>query len=350
MPILIPTLIFGLWGPHQSIEAARRRVAISIGGAAKDIVFTSGATEANNIAILGIARGAVSKKRHRIITLATEHSSILEPVKSLREEHFESVIVGVGKDGLVDLKKLEATINAETLLVSVMMVNNETGVIQPMADIASICRANGAFLHSDCAQALGKIPINVVSDGLDLATFSGHKIYGPKGIGCIYVNNLKKAPIRPMFLGGGQEGGLRPGTLPVSLCVGFGIAAHLAHTEVDAFSVRAGCLEQKLWNSILKLCPDAQRNGSQMERAAGCFSIYFPGEQVNALLDGLRGIDISTGSACTVTKTRSSHVLKAMGCSEAHTDGTIRLCIGKPTTESDVDNAIKILRRYFIRK
>ena len=329
---------------RRAAEDARQNVAAAVGAKAKDLVFTSGATESNNLAILGIA-GAARGTRQRVVTQATEHRSVLDPVASLSEDGFEVVTIGVGRDGIIDLAALGQAVDAGTLLVSIMFVNNETGVIQPITEIAKICQAAGALLHCDCAQALGKVPVNVKALGVDCASFSAHKAYGPKGIGALYVKNLRKAPIRPLFRGGGQEGGLRPGTLPVPLCVGFGAAARLAAREQAAFAARAMRLQNRLWAGIHEAVPQARLNGHPENRAAGCLSICFPGARADALIDTFAGIDVSTGSACEATKTRASHVLKAMRCSRADADATIRMSIGRFTTEADVDRIISIIKR-----
>ena len=331
---------------RQATENARADIAKAIHSAARDMVFTSGATESNNLAILGTARGAKGKRR-RIVTLATEHHSVLEPVKSLKKDGFEPVILGVRRDGIVDLEELEQVVDASTLLVSVMLVNNETGVVQPAKDIAAVCQNAGALFHSDCAQALAKVPVDVAELGFDLASFSSHKSYGPKGIGALYVKNLSKAPIVPVYHGGGQEGGLRPGTLPVPLCVGLAIASRLAEEEQADFSVRAASLVERLLEGIRQVREDVHLNGHPEQRATGCLSITFPGTPSNALIDGFCGLAISSGAACSATNTRSSHVLKAMRCSKAHADSTVRLSIGRFTTESDIDHAVQIIQQYF---
>ena len=329
---------------RRATESARRRVAAAIGSSAQDVIFTSGATEANNIAILGTA-GAAPQGRRRVVTQATEHRSVLEPFASLRDREFDVVTVGVGRDGLVDLDELSRVVDEATLLVSVMLVNNETGVIQSLKPIAQVCSRAGAILHSDCAQALGKVQVDVNDLQVDLASFSAHKVYGPKGIGALYVRNLRRAPIHPISFGGGQEGGLRPGTLPVPLCVGFGMAAEIAvrhHTEAtDGLSL----LAKRLWQGISIIAPNARLNGHPTQRAPGCLSVCFPGCHADALIDAWQGIDVAKGSACEATKTRSSHVLRAMGASRTQADSSIRISVGRFTNEDDIQGALTIIGR-----
>ena len=326
---------------RRATDDARRKLAASIGASAKDVIFTSGATEANNIAVLGTA--AASRRRQRVVTQSTEHKSILGPFASLADRNFDVVTVGVGRDGVVDLDELSRVVDEATLLVSVMLVNNETGVIQPLQAIAQICSRAGALLHSDCAQALGKVEIDVDAFRVDLASLSAHKAYGPKGIGALYVRNLRRASIRPITFGGGQEAGLRSGTLPVPLCVGFGTAAEIAARELIKAKERLSFLEDRLWQGILNIAPEARLNGHQTERAPGCLSIYFPGCRADALIDCWQGIEVAKGSACEATNTRSSHVLRAMGATRAKADASIRMSIGRFTTDEDIDNAIAII-------
>ena len=327
---------------RRATETARRKIADSIGAGAQDVIFTSGATEANNLAILGTA-GAASQGRRRIITQATEHRSVLEPVSFLADHGFEVITIGVGSDGLLDMEELSQAVDKRTLVVSVMLVNNETGVIQPVEEIATICSGAGALLHSDCAQALGKVFFDVNDLKVDLASVSAHKIYGPKGIGGLYIRNLRRAAIRPIAFGGGQEGGLRPGTLPVPLCVGFGMAAEIAVTEHFEGSKRLSSLENRLWQGISDVAPRAKLNGHPTRRVPGCLSVHFPGCYADALIDAWQGIEVAKGSACEAIKTRSSHVLRAMGASRAQADSSIRMSVGRFTTENDIDEAIAIM-------
>ena len=328
----------------RATENARHKIAVAIGAPTKDVIFTSGATESNNIAILGISAAAPLQRR-RVVTQATEHRSVLGPVAYLTEQGFEVITVGVGRDGIVNLDELSRSVDESTLLVSVMLVNNETGVIQPIREVAEICRRAGALLHSDCAQALGKISIDVDTFRFDLASFSAHKVYGPKGIGSLYIRNLRRTPIRAITFGGGQEGGIRPGTLPVPLCVGFGKAAQIARAEEIGHKEHLSNLEQRLWEGIRRIAPTATRNGHMTLRAPGCFSVQFPGYHADALIDAWQGIEVAKGSACEATKVRSSHVLRSMGITRAQADSTIRMSVGRFTTVQDVDETISIIGR-----
>ena len=326
----------------RAIETARRRIARAIGGDARRVVFTSGATEANNLAILGVARG--STNRRGIVTVRTEHSSVLEPTQALVEMGFDVQTLAVQSDGLVDLDAVERAVNERTLLVSVMHVNNETGVIQPLPAIAAICERAGALMHSDCAQSLGRLPLNIRSLGADLLTLSAHKCYGPKGIGALYVGNHAKNRIKPLTLGGGQEGGLRPGTLPVPLCIGFGEACRVAASDIHADAERMERLAEELLKAILAAFPRAQLNGSRRYRVPGAFNVRFPGVGGDELLEALEGIQASSGSACASTVTEPSPVLLAYGLSRAEADGSLRFCVGRFTTEEEVRNAVDVIR------
>lgn len=327
----------------RAVETARRQVARAIGGDARRVVFTSGATEANNLAMFGAARA--SADRRRIITVQTEHSSVLEPAQALREMGFDVQKLPVQSNGIVDIEAVEGAVDERTLLVSVMHVNNETGVIQTIPAIAEICRRVGAILHSDCAQSLGRLPLDVRKLGADLLTLSAHKCYGPKGIGALYVGNRARNRIRPLTLGGGQEGGLRPGTLPVPLCIGFGEACRVAASDVHADAERMGRLAEELLKSIFTAFPRAQLNGSQRHRAPGAFNVRFPGAGGDELLDAFEGIQASSGSACASTVTEPSPVLLAYGLSPAEADGSLRFCVGRFTTEDEVRSAGDVIRR-----
>ena len=326
----------------RAVDEARRRVARAIGGDARGVVFTSGATEANNLAIFGVARAATS--RRKVVTVGVEHSSVLEPALALRDEGFQVEVLPVGGDGIVDLDAVAQAVDENTLLASVMHVNNETGVVQPIADIAEICHRSGALLHSDCAQSLGKVPFTVERLGADLLTLSGHKCYGPKGIGALYVHRRREIALRPLYLGGDQEGGLRPGTLPVPLCIGFGEACRLAAAEVQEDATRVGRLAHDLLAAILDACPTARLNGSIQHRAPGAFNVRFPDVAGDELLGAFEGLQVSSGSACTSTALEPSRVLLAYGLSADQADASLRFCLGRFTTEDDVCVARRIVQ------
>ena len=327
----------------RAVETARRQVARAIGGDARRVVFTSGATEANNLAVFGVARP--SSVRRGIVTVGTEHRSVLEPAQALRAMGFDVETLSVRSDGIVDLDVVERAVDERTLLVSVMQVNNETGVVQPIPAIAAICQRVGALLHSDCAQSLGRLPVDVRDLGADLVTLSAHKCYGPKGIGALYLGVRARKRIRPVVLGGGQEGGLRPGTLPVPLCVGFGEACRVAAADVHADAERMERLASELLRTILALFPGAQLNGSHRHRAAGAFNVCFPRSGGDELLNAFEGVQVSTGSACASTVVEPSHVLTAHGLSTAEADRSLRFCVGRFTTQEEVSLACDIIRR-----
>lgn len=327
----------------RAIDRARRQVSRAIGGDARGVVFTSGATEANNLAIFGTARA--SNSRRKVVSICTEHSSVIEPVRALQEEGFEIAVLPVGGDGLVDLEALERSIDDRTVLVTVMHVNNETGVIQPVAKIAELCHRAGALLHSDCAQSLGKVPFTVGGIAADLVTLSSHKCYGPNGIGALYVHRRRQVALKPLSVGGGQEGGLRPGTLPVALCVGFGEACQLAAANVTEDADRIARLGETLLAAILETCPKARLNGSPWHRVPGAFNVCFPGAVGDELLSAFEGIQVSSGSACASATMEPSRVLMAHGLSAAEADSSLRFCLGRFTSERDVCMAIEVVQR-----
>ena len=339
----------GLYGnPHTTshlagieaarvVEIARRQVARAIGGDARRVVFTSGATEANNLALLGLARAAVG--RQKILSLESEHSSVVEPLLALGKEGFNVELLPVGSDGIADLNVIERAVDEQTVLFSAMHVNNETGVVQPLAEISRICHRHGALLHSDCAQLLGRIAVDVETLGADLLTLSSHKCYGPKGIGALYIGGRRKVALKPLFHGGGQEGGLRPGTLPVPLCVGFGEACRIADQDVEADGKRMGCLADELLAAILGACPRARLNGSRQHRVSGAFNVCFPGATAEELLEAFNGIQVSSGSACASAVVEPSRVLLAYGLSESEADSSLRFCVGRFTDDADIEAA-----------
>ena len=321
---------------REAVERARIQIAQAIGSrSAASVVFTGSATEANNLAICGTA-AAARRGRNRIVTLATEHKAVLEPVKAMAEAGFEVSILKVQRNGIVDLDVVRKAVDSRTLLLSAMMVNNETGVIQQIREIAGICHEQGVIVHSDCAQTLGKIPVDVSKLDLDLATFSAHKAYGPKGIGCLYVRLRPKVRINPIILGGGQEGGLRSGTLPVPLCVGFGAAAKIAGEQTDKDMEKIKKLTDMLFRGIRKIKPDVRLNGDSEERAPGCLNILFPGYRSDSLLRAIPHVAASTGSACAATEIKPSHVLRALGLSKEQANSSIRFGIGRGTTKTEI--------------
>jgi cysteine desulfurase len=327
------------WRAEDAVERAREQVASLIGAEAREIVFTSGATEANNLAIKGAARFYGQKKNH-VITAVTEHKCVLESCAQLEREGFRVTYLPVQPNGLLDLDALKVAIDDNTCLVSIMAVNNEIGVIQPLADIGAICREAGVFFHTDAAQAAGKIPLDVNAMNIDLMSISGHKIYGPMGVGVLYVRRRPRVRLKPLFDGGGQERGFRSGTLPLPLCVGLGKALEIANAEMTEEATRLHHLRDRLLSGILERVPEAALNGDPDQRIPGNLNLSFAGIDGEALLAGLKNIAVSSGSACTSASVEPSYVLKALGLDDALARSSLRIGLGRFTTEADVDTAI----------
>jgi cysteine desulfurase len=326
---------------ETAVEEARAQVGRLIGAEAREIIFTSGATESNNIAIKGAARMAESlgSARRRIVTAATEHKCVLESVADLAAEGFEPVFLPVGSDGLLDPDTLRHALQTPTLLVSIMAVNNETGVVQDLAGLASIAKQAGALIHSDLAQAVGKIPVDLAGWKLDLASISGHKLYGPKGVGALFVRRRPRVRLSPLFSGGGQERGLRSGTLPAPLIVGLGEACRLAGLEMAAEAERIAGLRGGLLDRLREGVPDIRVNGSVKARIAGNLNLTFPQATASDLMAALPDLCVSTGSACSSAAVEPSYVLRAMGLSDAEAERTLRIGIGRFTSAADIDYA-----------
>ncbi|WP_431271098.1 cysteine desulfurase family protein [Dankookia sp. P2] len=311
---------------EEAVEQARAEIAGLIGAEAREVVLTSGATESNNLAIKGAARFAAQQgaERRRIVTLATEHKCVLESVRDLAAEGFEPVILPVGPDGLADLDRLREAVDDRTLLVSVMAVNNEIGVVQDLAAIGAIAKAAGALFHTDAAQGAGRIPLEVEEIQADLLSISGHKIYGPKGIGALYIRRRPRVRLAPLFSGGGQERGFRSGTLPAPLVVGLGEAARLAAIEgmLDAGRV----VEQRdiLLRGLEGRVPGIRVNGSRTARVPGNLNLTFPGPvDAQAIMRAAPGVCVSTGSACSSAEVEPSYVLRALGISRPGGSGDL---------------------------
>ena len=330
------------WEAEQAVEVARENVANIIGANPKEIIFTSGATESNNLAIKGLADFYGDKKNH-IITCVTEHKCVLESCRLLSERGFEVTYLQVNKDGLIDLRDLESKINEKTLLVSIMGVHNEIGVIQPLKEIGDICRKNGVFFHTDCAQAIGKIKINVDEMNIDLLSISGHKIYAPKGVGALYVRRKPRVRISAMMSGGGQERGMRSGTLSPALCVGLGEACKICADEIDEESKRITKLKNILLEGIQGECDDIFINGSETDRVPGNINLSFAYVEGESLMMGIKNLAVSSGSACTSASLEPSYVLKALGVSEELAHTSLRIGIGRYTSEKDVRDAVKVI-------
>ncbi|XP_052818701.1 cysteine desulfurase-like [Mya arenaria] len=324
------------WETEAAVETARKQVADCIGADPREVVFTSGATESNNISVKGAARFYKSKKKH-VITTQTEHKCVLDSCRALEGEGFEVTYLPVQTNGLIDLKELEAAIRPDTVLVSIMTVNNEIGVRQPMEEIGALCRSNKVFFHTDAAQAVGKIPMDVNKMNIDLMSISGHKIYGPKGVGALYVRRRPRVRVEAPQSGGGQERGMRSGTLPTPLCVGLGAACELAMQEMEYDHVRISRLADRLIDRITSQLPQVIRNGDPEHSYPGCVNLSFAFVEGESLLMALKDIALSSGSACTSASLEPSYVLRAIGADDDLAHSSIRFGIGRFTTEDEID-------------
>ncbi len=331
--------LFG-WEAEDGVEAAREQIAQLIGADAKEIVFTSGATESNNLAIKGVAQFYKDKKNH-IVTCVTEHKCVLDSCRHLEQEGFTVTYLPVKQNGLIDLEELKAAITDKTALVSIMMVNNEIGVIQPASEIGKICRERGVFFHTDAAQSAGKMPIDVEAMNIDLLSISGHKIYGPKGIGALYVRRKPRVRLQALISGGGQERGMRSGTLPTPLCVGLGKACEIARLEMGAEDARLHKLQDRFLNGIRKELDEIYVNGDMQQRIPGNLNISFAFVEGESLMMGIKNLSVSSGSACTSASLEPSYVLRALGVEEELAHTSLRLGFGRFTTEAEVDIAVR---------
>ncbi len=330
------------WKAEEMVEIARKNVADLIGADSKEIFFTSGATESNNIAIKGVAHFYGATGKNHVITIATEHKCVINSVRDLEQEGFFVTFLQVQQNGLVDLKQLEDAITDKTCLVSIMAVNNEIGVIQPLAEIGALCRKKGAFFHTDAAQAFGKIPLDVNTMNIDLMSISGHKIYGPKGIGAIYLRRKPRVRIKPIFSGGGQERGIRAGTLPTPLVVGLGKASEIAKNEMQKDHDHIKKLSDKLSKAIDNLT-HVYLNGDKDQRYVGNLNFSFAGIEGESMIMAIKDLAVSSGSACTSSSLEPSYVLHALGVSDELAHTSIRFGIGRFTTEEEVDYAINLI-------
>jgi len=333
------------WEAEEGTEKARAQVAKLIGADEKEVIFTSGATESNNLAIRGVAEFYKDRKNH-IITTVTEHKCVLDTCRHLEQQGFEVTYLPVKQDGLLDLDVLRAAITDKTVLVSVMAVNNEIGVIQPLAEIGRICREKKVFFHTDAAQAAGKIPLDVEALNIDLMSISGHKIYGPKGIGALYVRRKPRVRLVPMIVGGGQERGFRSGTLPTPLCVGLGEAAEICMKEMDAEAKRLKKLQERMLNGLRAKLTDIVVNGDLEHRIPGNLNISFAYVEGESLMMGIKNLAVSSGSACTSASLEPSYVLRALGVEEEMAHTSLRIGFGRFTTEHEVDTAVDELVRH----
>ena len=323
------------WEAEQAVEFARKRMAALAGSTAREIVFTSGATESNNLAIKGVAEAYRANGNH-IVTMSTEHKAVLDPVRHLERLGLTATVLPPQHDGLIDLHRLRAAIRPETLLVSVMYANNETGVIQPIREIGAICREAGVLFHCDAAQAFGKMPIDVNADNIDLMSMSANKIYGPKGVGALYVRR-RKVQLAPQMDGGGHEAGMRSGTLNVPAIVGFGEACALSAAEMAEESVRLGGLRGRLLEQLERGLEAVTVNGSMEHRLPGNLNMSFAGVNGETLLMNLPEVALSTGSACSSAVAEPSHVLRSLGIGEESARSSVRFGLGRFNTEEEID-------------
>ena len=329
------------WEARDAVEAARAQVAALIGASAGEIVFTSGATESNNLALRGITAARADRPRH-IVTAATEHKSVLDVCQSFEREACSVTVLPVDAGGLVDPDALRRALRPETVLVSIMTANNEIGTVQPMAALGALVRAHGAVFHTDAAQAAGKVPIDVRAMHLDLLSLTGHKFYGPKGCGALFVRKARpRLALTPQVAGGGQENGLRSGTLNVPGIVGLGRAAEICRLEMAAEAARLGGLRDRLLDGLRARIPGLRVNGTLDARLPHNLHVSFDGVEGEALLMALGDLAVSTGSACSSGTTAASHVLQAIGATSRRSSASIRFGLGRSTSAADIDFAIE---------
>src|SRR6185312_3087459 len=329
------------------IETARAQVAALIGARPEEIVFTSGATESNNLALLGVARANADRGRH-LVTTRIEHKAVLDPCKQLEREGFTVTYVTPDSSGRIEPSAIETALRPDTTLVSVMHVNNETGVVQDIRAIGEICRAREIAFHTDAAQSAGKLAIDMSSLPVDLLSFTAHKLYGPKGIGALYVRTAARPSLRPVTFGGGQERGMRPGTLPTHQIVGFGVACELALRELATTSDRLLRLRDRLWQSLRRL-EGVHLNGADAPRVSEILNVSFEGVEGESLVTALPDLAVTTGSACNSASGEPSYVLRALGRSTQLAQSSLRFSLGRGTSEVAVDAAAALVARVVSR-
>ena len=328
-------------------EKARAQVAKAIGARPECIVWTSGATESDNLAIFGIARFNADRGRH-LISSKTEHKAVIDPLKQLEREGFEVTWLKPAADGIVRPEQVQAALRADTQLVSLMHVNNEIGVVQDIAAVGALCRERGIAFHVDAAQSAGKLPLNVEAMNVDLLSLTAHKIYGPKGIGALYVRRKPPLGLKPLIYGGGQEFGLRSGTLATHQIVGMGLAFEIAERDRQQDVERIGALRDKLWAGIASI-GDVELNGHPTDRVAGLLNISFRGDEGESLQCALRELAVSAGSACSSASEEASYVLRALGRSDQLAQSSLRFSLGRFTTAEQVETAIAAVKREVTR-
>jgi len=326
------------WAAEAAVADARERLAAALGAAdPNEITFTSGTTESDNMALLGVARSMRSRRDH-IITSSIEHPAVLDVARVLEREGFSISLLPVDGDGLVDPDAVKAAIGDRTALVSVMTANSEIGVLQPVAEIGRICREREVLFHTDAAQAVGKVPVNVDDWGIDLLSFCAHKLYGPKGVGALYVRSRRpRTRLEPLMHGGGHEHGLRPGTVPVPLVVGFAKAVELCIDGLEAEARRMREMRDRLWDRLRAEVAGVHLNGHAVRRLPGNLNISFDGVEADPLLVALHGVALSTGSACSSASPEPSHVLRALQLPEERIRGALRVGIGRGNTLEEID-------------
>ena len=337
------------WRAEEAVTRARAQVARLIHADPKEILFTSGATESNNLAILGGLRGQAERGDH-LITAATEHPSVLDVARAAAEQGAELTILPVDRRGRVDPEAVRRALTPRTVMVSIMAANNEVGTLAPLAAIGAICKERGVLFHTDAAQAIGKIPIDVQEAGIDLLSISAHKIHGPKGVGALYVRRKNpRVTLRPLLYGGGQERGSRPGTLNVPGIVGLGIALEIARNEMAVESKRLAALRDRLQKGFLDRLGDIVVNGDDERRLPNNLNVSFSYVEGEALLLALDGVAVSSGSACTSEKREPSHVLKAMGVSDTMAQTSLRFGLGRFNTENEIDQVVERVAQAVVR-
>jgi cysteine desulfurase len=333
------------WAAARLVERSRERVAAALGARPDEVVFTSGATESNNLAIKGVAWSLAGRGRH-LVTAATEHMAVLDPCRRLEAEGFEVTVLPVDRHGRVAPEQVAAALRRDTVLVSVMLANNETGTLQPLAAIAAVCRAASVPLHTDATQAVGKIAVDVGALGVDLLSLSGHKLYGPRGIGALIVRRQRpRLRLVPLLDGGGHEAGVRSGTLNTPAIVGLARALEIASDELDGEGRRLATLRERLHGAIAGGLDGGHENGHPSERLPNTLNLSFEGVDGNALLVGLSEVAVSAGSACTSAEPKPSHVLAALGVPPALAAASLRFSLGRGNTEAEIDTAAAAVRR-----
>ena len=330
------------WEAEAAVEKAREDVAALIGADPREIVWTSGATESNNLAIKGAAHFYKSRGKH-LITVKTEHKAVLDTMRELERQGFEVTYLDVQDDGMLSMDALKAAIRPDTILISVMFVNNEIGVIQDIPGIGALCREKGIIFHVDAAQATGKVAIDMATLPVDLMSLASHKTYGPKGIGALYVRRKPRIRLEAQMHGGGHERGMRSGTLPTHQCVGMGEAFRLAKLEMDQDNAKARALHDRLING-LKDMEQVFLNGHATQRVPQNINMSFNFVEGESLIMGIKGLAVSSGSACTSASLEPSYVLRALGRSDELAHSSLRMTIGRWTTEAEIDEAIATIR------